>query len=322
MRLKNRAAVVTGAGRGIGRAIALHLASQGASVVVNDPGLGRNGEAAVDRPAEEVVAEIVKAGGKAVANFNSVANHQQAGKMVQQCIDTFGTIDILVSSAGVLRERMIWNMTEEEWDTVISTHLKGQWNMAHHAIRQMRKQGFGRIVNLSSDAFKGSVGQCNYSAAKAGSIGLTRSIAKECAKFGITANAVCPVADTRMTLTPEVAANRKRKLEAGTITQAQYDLLMQPKGPEHIAPLVSYLCLEGSFAINGQTLHAEKGIVGTYFYGEDRSSLNKVGEELFTIEEFEDALPRALFSGVVPVIPAVKPGDAEKAVDKPAKVAA
>jgi NAD(P)-dependent dehydrogenase (short-subunit alcohol dehydrogenase family) len=322
MRLENKAAVVTGAGRGIGRAIALHLAQQGARVVVNDPGLGRNGEAATDRPADEVVAEIIQRGGHAVANLESVADHQQAGRMVQQCIDTFGTIDILVNSAGVLRERMIWNMTEEEFDTVIATHLKGQWNMSHHAIRHMRKMGFGRIINLSSDAFKGTVGQCNYAAAKAGSIGLTRSIAKEAAKFGITANALCPVADTRMTATPEVFANRRRKLEMGVITQAQYDAAMQAKGPEHIAPLVGYLCLESSYFINGQTFHVEKGIVSTYYFGEDRNSLLKVGDDPFTIEEIEESLPRALLNGVPPMVPPVRPEDAEKAGDKPARTAA
>ena len=313
MKLKGKAAVVTGGGRGIGRAIALELARQGAAVVINDPGLGRSGELTTERPADEVAAEIVQAGGRAVANHESVADHQKAGQMVQQCIDSFGSIDILINSAGVVRERMIWNMTEDEFDTVIGVHLKGMWNMSHHAIRHMRKQGFGRIVSLSSDAFKGTFGQCNYAAAKAGIIGLTRSIAKETAKFGITANALCPVADTRMTATPEVAANRKRKLESGLITQAQYDAAMQAKGPEYVAPLAAYLCLDDADFINGQTFHVEKGVINTYYFGEDRNSMFKVGDGLFTLEDLEECLPRALLNGVPPIVPVVKREQAQKA---------
>src|SRR6186713_2757249 len=204
MHLKGKAAVVTGAGRGIGRAVALLLAAEGASVVVNDPGVGRGGEKTEERPADDVVAEIRKAGGKAVANYDSVAEYLKAGLMIKQCVDEFGKIDILVNVAGNLRERMIWNMSEDDFDAVVTVHLKGHWNMCHHAIKYMRNDGFGRIINFSSDAFKGSVGQCNYSASKAGIIGLTRSIARETVKFGITVNAICPSADTRMTLTEAV----------------------------------------------------------------------------------------------------------------------
>ena len=155
--------------------------------------------------------------------------------MVQKVVDDHGKIDILIKVAGLLRERMIWNMTEEDFDLVISVHLKGHWAMSHHAIKHMRTAKFGRIVNFSSDAFKGSVGQCNYSVAKAGIIGLTRSIAKETSRYGITANAICPSADTRMTVNDAVIANRKRKLESGLLTQEQFDRASCPRGPEHIA---------------------------------------------------------------------------------------
>jgi NAD(P)-dependent dehydrogenase (short-subunit alcohol dehydrogenase family) len=219
MHLKGKAAIVTGGGRGIGRDVALLLARQGASVIVNDPGVGRGGEATTERPADDVVAEIKKAGGKAIANYDSVADYQKAGAMVRQCVETFGKIDILVNVAGMLREKMIWNMSEDDWDAVVTVHLKGHWNMSHHAIKYMRNAGYGRIINFSSDAFKGSVGQCNYAAAKAGIIGLTRSIAKECYKFGITANAMCPAADTRMMMNDAVIANQKRKFEAGLMTR-------------------------------------------------------------------------------------------------------
>ena len=147
-----------------------------------------------------MVKEIESAGGKALANYDSVADYANVGRMVAQCVDTYGSIDIVVNVAGMLRERMIWNMTEDDFDQVIDVHLKGHWNICHHAIKVMRQERYGRIVNFSSDAFKGSVGQCNYSAAKAGIIGLTRSIARECGRYGITANAMCPLAATRMTV--------------------------------------------------------------------------------------------------------------------------
>ncbi len=236
---EGRVAIVTGAGRGIGRDVALLMAEHGASVIVNDPGVGRGGEATEERPADDVVAEIKKAGGKAIANYDSVADYQKAGAMVRQCVEAFGKIDILVNVAGMLREKMIWNMSEDDFDAVVNVHLKGHWAMSHHAIKYMRQAGHGRIINFSSDAFKGSVGQCNYSAAKAGIIGLTRSIAKECAKFGITSNAMCPAADTRMMMNDAVIANQKRKLDAGLITQEQYDRFFAGRGPEQAEALAA-----------------------------------------------------------------------------------
>src|SRR6185295_1852544 len=178
--------------------------------------------------------------------------------------------------------RMIWNMSEDDFDSVVTVHLKGHWNMAHHAIKYMRQAGFGRIVNFSSDAFKGSVGQCNYSASKAGIIGLTRSIAKEAARYGVTANAICPSADTRMTLTEAVKANRKRRYESGLMTKEQYELTLVPRGPEYIAPLVAYLCTGEADFINGQLLHVERGRISTYYFGEDYRFLYKGDDGMFT----------------------------------------
>ena len=315
MHLKGKAAVVTGAGRGIGRAVALLLAQEGASVVVNDPGVGRGGEATAERPADDVVAEIIKAGGKAVANYDSVADYLKAGLMINQCIDTFGKIDIVVNVAGNLRERMIWNMSEDDFDSVVTVHLKGHWNMCHHAIKYMRNAGFGRIVNFSSDAFKGSVGQCNYSASKAGIIALTRSIAKEAYKNGITANAICPAADTRMTLTDAVKENRRRKFEAGLMTKEQYDLTLIPRGPEYIAPMVAYLCTDEADSVNGQVFHVERGRINTYYFGEDYKFLYKGDDGMFTVEELIQDVPASLTSGIVPVVPPVKMADAVKAGD-------
>ena len=315
MHLEGKAAVVTGAGRGIGREVAKLLAAQGAAVIVNDPGLSRGGAKTEERPADDVVAEITKAGGKALANYDSVADYLKAGLMIKQCVDAFGRIDILVNLAGNLRERMIWNMSEDDFDSVISTHLKGHWNMCHHAVKYMRQAGHGRIVNFSSDAYKGSVGQCNYSAAKCGIIGLTRSIAKEAARYGITANAMCPSADTRMTLTEEVKANRKRRFEQGLMTQAEYERTLIPRGPEYIAPMVVYLCLDQADYINGQVFHVEKGRINTYYFGEDYKSLHKGGDGMFDLEELIEDVPTSLMNGITPVVPPVKMAEAVKAGD-------
>ena len=315
MHLKGRAAIVTGAGRGIGREIALLLAKEGASVVVNDPGVGRNGEVTAERPADEVVAEIRKAGGTAVANYDSVADFKKAGAMVDQCVKEFGSIDLLINSAGVLRERMLWNMTEEDFDLVMSVHVKGHWNMCHHAVKKMRENGFGRIVNFSSDAFKGSVGQCNYAAAKGAIISLSRSIAKEAAKFGITCNAICPSADTRMTLTEEVKANKRRRLAAGLITQAEYERSLIPRGPEHIAPMVAYLCTNEADWVNAQTFHVEKGRIHNYFYGEINKKLYKDenDDSVFTVEELLKKVPE-MMKDVPAIVPPVKHTEAQKYV--------
>lgn len=311
--LEGRAAVVTGAGRGIGRAVALMLASQGASVVVNDPGFNRSGDATKESPADEVVEEIIQSGGIALANHDSVANYLQAGLMIKQCVDTYGKIDILVNAAGNLRDRMIWNMSEDDFDSVISVHLKGHWNMCHHAIKYMRQVGFGRIINFSSESFKGNVGQSNYSASKAGIIGLTRSIAKETYKYGITANTICPSADTRMTIDDNVRANRKRRFEAGLMTKAQYDRTLVSRGPEYIAPMVTYLCMDEADCINGQVFHVERGRVKTYFFGEDFRSLHKGGDGMFTVDELVATVPGSLISGIVPIVPQVSASEIIKA---------
>jgi NAD(P)-dependent dehydrogenase (short-subunit alcohol dehydrogenase family) len=304
MRLQGQAGIVTGAGRGIGRAVALLLAKEGASVVVNDPGVGRGGEATDERPADEVVAAIKASGGRALANYGSVAEYGTAGRMVKECAETFGKIDFVVNVAGMLRERMIWNMTEEDFDQVIDVHLKGHWNMCHHAIKLMRQQRHGRIVNFSSDAFKGSVGQCNYAAAKAGIIGLTRTIARECGRYGITANAMCPMAATRMTVNDAVIAGWKRRLESGLLTQAQYEARMAMPGPEFVAPMVAYLCTPESADVNGQIFHAEKGLIHTYYYGEEARSIYKFTEGgMFTVDELVDSVPASLMAGIPNIAP-------------------
>src|ERR671938_1163407 len=187
--LDGKNALVTGAGRGIGRGIALALAKAGAKVVVNDLGATLDGEGQEKTPADQVVDEILTKGGMAVTNYGSVADWDQAHAMVDQAVDAFGRIDILVNVAGILRDRMIFNMTEAEWDAVLAVHLKGMFNCTRAASIRMRQQQGGRIISMSSVSALGSPGQPNYAAAKAGLLGFTWSSANALAKYNVTVNA-------------------------------------------------------------------------------------------------------------------------------------
>lgn len=203
--LDGRVAIVTGAGRGIGRAHALELARQGAAVVVNDFGVSLAGEK-TESPADQVVAEIEALGGRAVANDADVADFAQAEAMVRQAIDSFGGLDILVNNAGFVRDRMLVNSAEDEWDAVIRVHLKGHWAPLRHAGAYWRdeskagRQRIARVINTSSGAgLQGSIGQTTYSAAKGGIATMTLVAAAEMARYGVGVNAIAPVAKTRMT---------------------------------------------------------------------------------------------------------------------------
>jgi NAD(P)-dependent dehydrogenase (short-subunit alcohol dehydrogenase family) len=256
--LEGLAAIVTGAGRGLGRVEALELARLGAAVVVNDygqPGRDGSGEASAT-PAEEVAAEIRAAGGRATAHTGDVADHQQARELVELAITEFGKLDILVNNAGILRDRMVFSMTEGEWDAVIRVHLKGHFNTTHFAAAHWRERAkatgapvYGRIVNTSSEAFlAGSAGQPNYAAAKGGIVGLTTSTALALTKYGVTANAICPRARTRMT---EDVFQGLEQPDAG----------LDPLAPEHVAPLVGYLASPAAAHVNGQLLVVHGGMV-------------------------------------------------------------
>ena len=201
-----RVAIVTGGGRGVGRAYALMLASQGAKVVVNDLGASANGVGVDLSPAQEVVNEIVAAGGEAIVNGSDVSNWAEAQAMVQGAVDHFGHLDVLINNAGILRDRMMVNMTEDDWDSVIKVHLKGTFAPAHHAANYWRseskagRQRDARIINTSSGSgLFGNIGQANYAAAKGGIASFTLVIARELARIGVTANAIAPRAQTRMT---------------------------------------------------------------------------------------------------------------------------
>lgn len=251
--LAGKVAIVTGGGRGIGRGVSRFLAKEGAKVIVNDPGVSLQGDESSSAPADQVVTEIQELGGEAIANYQSVTEFSAGQDMVQQAIDTYGHLDIVVTCAGILRDRMIFNMSEEEWDDVIRVHLKGTFNVVRHASSVMREQKSGRIVTFSSTSgLYGNVGQANYGAAKSGIAGLTKVIARDLGRYGVTANSIAPRAATRMTLTvPDAAV--ARRASAGIIRPQDRDGVAVDFDPDDIAPFVAYLASDHASNVNGQT---------------------------------------------------------------------
>ncbi len=293
-RLKGKVAVITGAGRGIGRGHALLFASEGAKVVVNDLGGATDGSGASQGPADEVVEEIKKAGGEAIASYESVATSEGGEKIIKAAIDTFGRLDIVVNNAGVLRDRMVFNMTEEEWDTVMKVHLYGTFNCSKPASVIFRQQRSGRIVNTSSTSGLGNRGQANYAAAKEGITGLTRTLARDLGRYGVTANAIRPAAATRMTVSPEMEAARKKRQETGQPPPA-YDLTAL--SPDAIAPLAVFLCTDEAANINGCSFYARIGQISLMTDPAIWRSIHKDGR--WTVDELCDIVPRSLAVGLV-----------------------
>ena len=237
--LDGKVAVVTGAGNGIGRAVALGLSHAGARVVVNDYGVTVDGRAPSSAAAQAVVKEIEALGGQAVASAESVATMAGGEAIVETALTRFGDLHVVVCCAGILRERMIFNMTEEEWDAVIAVHLKGHFTVMRPATRHMREKRRGRIVTFTSTAgLEGSPGQPNYSAAKEGIVGLTRSTALAMAKYGVTVNCISPTAETRMT---ERLSDDRRAQAAAP--------------PAAVAPVVAFLASDRAAHITGQIVH-------------------------------------------------------------------
>ena len=255
--LDGKVAAVTGAARGIGRAEALLLAEEGASVVVNDLGGEWDGTGTNDRPAQQAVDEITAAGGTASANYDDVSSWAGAAGLVDQAVSDFGKLDILVNNAGILRDRVIVNMTEDDWDAVIRVHLKGHAATIHHAANHWRARSkagehlAGRIVNTASESgFFGNPGQFNYAAAKAGIAGMTMVAARELKRYGVTANCIAPRARTRMIIN-----------SLGEEVMAAPEEGFDPFAPENVAPLVAFLAGDVASHISGNAFVVYGGTV-------------------------------------------------------------
>jgi NAD(P)-dependent dehydrogenase (short-subunit alcohol dehydrogenase family) len=290
--LAGKVAVVTGAGRGIGRAIALLMAREGAKVVVNDPGVTPDGSGFDRGPADRVVEEIREAGGEAVANYDSVATFDGGERVVRTALESFGRLDILVNNAGILRDRMIFNMTEEEWDTVIAVNLKGTFNCTRAAAAVMRRQRYGRIINFSSrGGLEGLAGTANYGAAKAGVAGFTRCVARELGRYGITCNCIVPRAWTRLSwglpvATPELMAIREQ---------------LQSLKPEMVAPMVCFLASDSAWNINGQIFLIYGNTIALLRHPVPWRTIYKPG--LWSVDEIAAAIPRLLEDTTNPAPP-------------------
>ncbi|MCO5991801.1 SDR family oxidoreductase [Actinoallomurus rhizosphaericola] len=267
LRFDGRVAIVTGAGQGLGRQHALELAARGAKVVVNDLGGALDGTGASTGPAADVVAEIKKNGGEAVASTDNVATTEGAEAIVRTALDAFGRVDIVVNNAGILRDKSFKNMSPEEFDQVIAVHLRGSFLVTHAAWPHLREQAYGRVVMTSSPAgLFGNFGQANYSAAKMGLVGLTKTLAAEGAKYGIKVNAIAPIAWTRMTedLFP---AEFKDRLSV-----------------EHVTPLVAWLAHESNES-TGETYTVGGGKVARVFVAEGPGFTKKDG---LSVEDVRD----------------------------------
>ena len=256
--LTGRVAIVTGGGRGIGRNHCLELARHGAAVLVNDPGVGVHGEAGEPgaRPADDVVAEITAMGGTAVADYSSVTSWDGCAAMVQRSVDEFGRLDVLVNNAGIVRDRMITSMSEDDFDAVLAVHVKGTFSMTKHACDHWRAvakgggENCGRVINTTSGSgMYGNIGQAAYGASKAAVANLTLVTALEMGRYDVTANAISPVAATRMTET------------AGAATRSASDDAWHPMDPGNSSPVVAYLASEASGWLTGQVLRVEGNVV-------------------------------------------------------------
>jgi 3-oxoacyl-[acyl-carrier protein] reductase len=315
-RLEGKVAVVTGGGRGIGRGVAHLLAEEGCAVVVNDYGVAVDGTQPSSGPAQEVADEIKGKGGRAVANYDTVATAQGGENLIKQALDEFGRLDILINVAGILRDRMIFNMTEEEWDAVIDVHLKGHFNTIKPASIIMRQQRSGRIINYSSiSGLRGNPGQANYGAAKAGIAGITRVVARDLGRYGVTCNAISPGAATRMTATvPARTAEMRARVSAGGqtpapgATQAPSPIQAAPQSavpamrePEYVAPMTVYLATDHAWNINGKIFYVSGGTIQLAYEETPFRSIFKPG--MWTLDELDILVPQMMQDVVNPAPP-------------------
>jgi len=298
-RLEGRTAIVTGGGRGIGRGVALLLAAEGANVVVNDYGVNVDGSAPSSGPAAEVAEEIRSKGGKAVPNFDTVATVEGGENLVKAALDKFGRLDILVNVAGILRDRMIFNMSEQEWDDVIAVHLKGHYCTTKPASILMRQQRCGRIINFSSISGLGGLpGQANYGAAKAGIAGFTRVVARDLGRYGVTCNAIAPGAATRMTATiPQNTAQlRQRAGTAPVVAEPRPSSVPAMREPEYVAPMTVFLACDEAWNINGKVFYVAGGRISLAHEEQPMRQIMKQG--MWTVDELRELVPSQLMYGL------------------------
>ncbi len=296
--LEGRSYVVTGAGRGIGREVALLIGQLGGNVVVNDLGVNVDGSGEDSGPAATTAKDIVDAGGNAVANTDSVAEEAGGENMIKQCIDTYGSLDGVVHVAGILRDRMIFNMSEQEWDDVIAVHLTGFFNVAKPAAVIMRQQRYGRMVAFSSSSgLAGNTGQANYGAAKAGIAGGVRCFARDMGRYGVTANGIAPGAATRMTQTVPDAA-RDLRARAGiqaSGSQRGESIVNQLRDAKYVAPMTAYLLTDQAWNINGKIFNVSGGQVSLSWDETAVRSIAKPG--MWEIDELRALVPSNLMTG-------------------------
>jgi 3-oxoacyl-[acyl-carrier protein] reductase len=295
-RLKSKNAVVTGSSHGIGKAIALALAAEGASVVVNSSGSGPEGPGTDLKPLDDVVDEIRAKGGVAIASCGSVADFAYAGKLIRTCVDNFGSIDILVNCAGIGEVGTIIDVPLEVWQQVIDVHLNGTFNCCRHACPLMAQQRSGRIMNVGSHAFLGTYGGTGYAAAKGGIISLTRAIARDIKEYGVTCNAFCPGAKTRLS-SGQWYEEYIRDLHArGLLTEAQKNYSLNPPDPDLVPPLILYLATDDAANITGQVFTVAGGHVGLFPEPREVSLIYRNYKKYgpWTVDEIAELLPSKL----------------------------
>lgn len=292
LNLQDKVIVVTGAGGGVGRSIALALAKEGARVVVNDLGVTLNGEAEKQSAAQVVVDEIKALGGTAIANTDSVSEWNSAQNIIANAVDAYGRIDGVINSAGILRDAIFHKLTPEDFDSVIKVHLYGAFNMSRAASTHFREQGGGALVHMTSTSgLIGSIGQANYAAAKMAIVGLSRSIAMDMARFGVRSNCIAPHAFSRMIesvpgLSPE---EQEKYLEKRR----------QTTRPEQIAPLAAYLCSDAAKTVSGQIFGARGNEV--YLYNQTRPIRTLHRDDGWTVERLSQMLTPAFKSSFTPL---------------------
>ena len=287
--LKNKVAVVTGAGQGIGLAIAIEMASEGANIIVNDYGVGPTGAGQLCGLAEKAAEEIRKLGGNAFSSDESVETWDGGQKIIKAAIDNFGRVDILVNNAGIVLDKMIFNFTEQDWDKIVKVNLYGTFYCTRAATEIMKKQKYGRIINMSSGAGLGkTLGCANYAAAKEGVIGFTRAVAKDMAKYNVTCNAIRPLALTR-----HFDEQRKQAwIRQGKIREIEE---MENSRPEDVAAFVAYLSSEEAADITGRTFFVGGGMISLYSEPERISTILR--EDKWTPAKLKQMVQKELIRG-------------------------